>query len=136
MATLPFWFLVAGLAGLGSCSLPASSPDSASTHGRYVGVGIYSPGTSWTQIAETQKTKPGPSALPIDDQAIIVVEDSQTGEVRACGDLTGYCVSMNPWALQLPVTRRPPISMSEHQKQSDGTAAAASKPEGSTVSNK
>ena len=32
-----------------------------------------------------------------DDEHIIVVLDSHTGEVRQCGDHSGFCVSMNPW---------------------------------------
>lgn len=33
-----------------------------------------------------------------DDKHIIVVVDSHTGEVRQCGDFSGVCVAMNPWA--------------------------------------
>ena len=27
----------------------------------------------------------------------IVVVDSQTGEIRQCGNLSGHCIGMNPW---------------------------------------
>ncbi len=30
----------------------------------------------------------------------IVVIDSHTGEVRQCGDYSGFCVTMNPWTGQ------------------------------------
>jgi hypothetical protein len=95
-----------------------------------VGVGIYSPGESWTHVLDAQKASQGPAARPIDDQAIIVVEDSQTGEVRACGDLTGYCVGMNPWSVSMPAARRSPIALSEHVKPAkvDDTAAASAEP--------
>jgi len=54
------------------------------------------------------------AARTIDDQAIIVVEDSDTGEVRACGDLTGYCISMNPWKGELAGAQLVPIRLTEH----------------------
>jgi hypothetical protein len=73
-----------------------------------------------------------PTARQIDDQAIIVVEDSRTGEVRACGDLTGYCVGMNPWTLPLSAARHAPVAMSEHQQlPGNAAAAAAAKPQAS-----
>src|SRR5271156_1596588 len=69
----------------------------ASPHGRYLGVGIYSPGKQWTRLVGNQTPKSDAVARPIDDQVIVVVADSETGELRACGDLTGYCIGMNPW---------------------------------------
>jgi len=54
------------------------------------------------------------SAKPIDDQVIIVVTDCVTGELRACGDLTGYCVGMNPWKNSLSATQVAPIKMTSH----------------------
>ena len=33
-----------------------------------------------------------------DDEQVIVVVDSQTGEIRQCGNLSGHCIGMNPWA--------------------------------------
>jgi hypothetical protein len=53
-------------------------------------------------------------AHPIDDQIVIVVADSQTGELRACGDLTGYCIGMNPWAKPLAASQIAPIVLTEH----------------------
>ena len=35
-----------------------------------------------------------------DDEHIIVIIDSHTVEVRQCGDYSGVCVAMNPWAAQ------------------------------------
>ena len=32
-----------------------------------------------------------------DDEHVVVVLDSHTGEVRQCGDHSGYCISVNPW---------------------------------------
>jgi hypothetical protein len=40
-----------------------------------------------------------PAAARIaDDEHVIVVVDSHTGEVRQCGDYSGACIAMNPWA--------------------------------------
>jgi hypothetical protein len=84
-------------------------------HGRYNGVGIYTPGQLWTKTV--QATAPGDvaAAKTGDDQAIIVVVDSQTGELRACGDLSGYCVGMNPWKQALAKTQQAPVWLTEHE---------------------
>jgi hypothetical protein len=121
--------------GLNGCLKPDAPAASDSPHGRYVGVGIYSPREAWTHILDAQQAKESAAARQIDDQAIIVVEDSKTGEVRACGDLTGYCVGMNPWGAPLPLARRTPISVSVHDDaQVDGTAAPAARADESRAS--
>jgi len=88
--------------------------ESSAHHNRYVGIGIYSPNTQWTKMIGADATNVTTAARTIDDQAIIVVEDSETGEVRACGDLTGYCIGMNPWKKGLTSTQNAPISLTEH----------------------
>lgn len=65
------------------------------------------------------------AAKPVDDQAIIVVTDSASGEVRACGDLTGYCIGMNPWKSELVTSQLTPIRMTAHVRPSDDGATAA-----------
>jgi hypothetical protein len=94
-------------------------------HGRYVGIGIYGPGVPWTRMVAAQKAKQTPAAVPIDDQAILVVTDSDTGEIRACGDLTGYCIGMNPWNKALVPSQIAPISLTEHVKPPEADAAPA-----------
>src|SRR5579862_10069527 len=81
-------------------------------HGRYEGVGLYSPSQQWTRVVANQQPKDTPAAKPIDDQVLIVVEDSVTGEVRACGDLTGYCIGMNPW--KKAVGQTVPVNLTQH----------------------
>jgi hypothetical protein len=120
--------VIAVSAGLTSCSQPSSSLEAGGGHGRYLGVGIYTPGVSWTRIIDAQQTKDSAAAQPIDDQAIIVVEDSRTGEVRACGDLTGYCVGMNPWSAPSSQARRSPVALAEHEKPAGSDNASASDP--------
>ncbi len=47
-----------------------------------------------------------------DDEQVIVVVDSDTGEIRQCGALSGYCVGMRPWdhgvSQTLPASLVPP----------------------------
>jgi hypothetical protein len=95
------------------------SPDASGGHGRYVGVGIYGPGKQWTRMAAVQESKEAAAARPIDDQAIIVVSDTQTGELRACGDLTGYCIGFNPWKERLGPGQQTPIALTGHVKPDD-----------------
>jgi len=105
-------------AGLSGCDQPHLQ---SSAHGRYVGIGIYSPRDQWTRMAGADAPKVTPSARTIDDQVIIVVEDTQTGEIRACGDLTGYCIGSNPWKKMLASSQMIPISMTEHVKPPSDT---------------
>ena len=105
------------LAGLGACKKPAEVAGRSGTqdsHGRYEGLGLYSPSQQWTRIVASQQAKDTPAAKPIDDQVLIVVEDSVTGEVRACGDLTGFCIGMNPWKTALTAGQIAPINLTQH----------------------
>lgn len=84
--------------------------------GRYLGVGVYRPEAAWTRMVAAQQTDTTPAAKTADDQAVIVVVDSGTGEVRACGDLSGYCIGMNPWNKALAKTQIAPIAITRHAK--------------------
>ena len=105
---------VAAVALLGGCRQNAATNQwelgIEPSQGRYLGVGIYAPGAAWTRV-----TRPRAGDVKLgDDQAIIVVTDSRSGEVRACGDLSGYCVAMNPWA---KASRRAPIVLAPLPEQ-------------------
>ena len=116
------WVLVLGaiVTAPAGCSRADWSPlAEADQHGRYVGVGIYGPGKPWTRMVAAQSLNKGAGARPIDDQVVLVVADSRTGEIRACGDLTGYCIGMNPWKQPLLAGRIPPIALTEHVKPDD-----------------
>ncbi|MFI4934223.1 MAG: hypothetical protein ACHP7N_06365 [Caulobacterales bacterium] len=104
--------VVVSLAGCRKGTLSGDSDH----HGRYVGIGIYEPQAPWTKMVAAQQPAPSAAAKSIDDQAVIVVEDSSTGEVRACGDMTGYCIGMNPWKKPLLGSQIPPINLTEHVK--------------------
>ena len=82
-----------------------------SKHGRYAAVGIYQPGDAWAKMMVDQQTSTADAARQLLDEAIIVVADSQTGEVRACGDMSGYCVGMNPWKKALTGAQIGPIRL-------------------------
>ncbi|QUD89462.1 hypothetical protein [Phenylobacterium montanum] len=134
MSHRPFTALVlAGLAlsGCKKLSEPAAEERQAAQHGRYAGVGLYGPSKQWTKLISTQQTKDESTAQPIDDQIIIVVQDTVTGEVRACGDLTGYCIGMNPWKKALLAEQIAPLKLNEHVKpdQADVTVELGVKPD-------
>lgn len=70
-----------------------------------------------------------PSAAPevarlSDDEHVVVVVDSLTGEIRQCGDLSGYCVGMNPWAKPLGALQTAPVRLApaprDHEPSKDG----------------
>lgn len=58
--------------------------------------------------------KPSDPATPTiaDDEHVIVVIDSQTGEIRRCGDYSGVCVRSNPWAK--PMVSDAPVALVKH----------------------
>lgn len=89
--------------GLASCAKNAEVPAGDGLfggHGRHLGVAIYAPGRMWAEIVRTPaatSTAAAPNAAtPRDDEQIIVVVDSKTGELRQCGNLSGVCIAMNP----------------------------------------
>jgi hypothetical protein len=122
-----FGVVAIAAAGLAACHGQTVSQN-ASHHGRYVGIGIYEPQAPWTKMVAAAAAKPTAAAQPIDDQAIVVVEDSDTGEVRACGDMTGYCIGMKPWAKPLGAAQIAPINLSEHVKPPSDAPPASSAP--------
>ncbi len=99
--------------------------DEGHGHGRYAGIGIYNPGAPWQRMAAAQLAKESPAARTVDDQAIIVVVDSTTGEVRGCGDMTGYCIGMNPWNARLTAAQLAPVTLTSHARPIDETGAPA-----------
>jgi hypothetical protein len=97
------------------------------SHGRYEGVGLYPANQMWAQmIHPTVAGDPATTKLD-DDEQIIVTVDSQTGEVRQCGNLTGYCVAMNPWAGSLGTPQTAPLHVKKHAEQLMQEAVAQEK---------
>ena len=123
---------------------PAAATDQNSGRlgGRYVGVGIYDPGSLWTKMVGAMPAPPSaaPSATATpntaaanvdDDDKIILVIDSHTGEIRQCGNLSGYCVGMNPWTKALLASQQGPVNLTQHaadiRAADEAKAAEASK---------
>ncbi|MEO7690999.1 MAG: hypothetical protein ABIS51_17085 [Sphingomonas sp.] len=105
--------LISGLA-LGGCHKAPFSTDPKPHHGRYTGIGIYSADKMWSEIARADKSKDKAAATTADDQNVIVVVDGDTGEIRQCGNLSGYCVGMNPWSGALAKSQTAPLGLSRH----------------------
>jgi hypothetical protein len=55
------------------------------------------------------------AATTADDSQIIVVVDSNSGEIRQCGNLSGHCIGMNPWANALGQDRAAPVALDAHE---------------------
>jgi hypothetical protein len=117
--SVPAWLMTGALvaaACLGGCNQATGqwAEGSSPAHGRYVGVGLYNPTKQWTRMVHAQAPKDDTEARPVDDQVVIVVADTATGELRACGDLTGYCIGMNPWEHALAASQIAPIQLKAH----------------------
>jgi hypothetical protein len=97
------------LALAGCSKAPDASDRFASAHGRYLGVAVYAPGPGWLRIAQPTTSAGTNAAALRDDEQVIVVVDSVTGEVRQCGNLSGFCVAMNPWAVAHPTGAPVPL---------------------------
>ena len=78
---------------------PSPSAPGPKNPGRFAGIGVFDAGRLWGQMASPASPSDAALAKLQDDEHIIVVIDSHSGEVRQCGDHSGYCVSMNPWAV-------------------------------------
>lgn len=96
------------LAGCGQASNGPASPD---RHGRYAGIGTYPADQLWSHMAEPARPADAAAATISDDEQIIVLVDSHSGEVRQCGNLSGHCIAMNPWT---GATRAAPVRLTAH----------------------
>jgi hypothetical protein len=96
---------------LAGCSRSSASGGAHGDHARFSGVGVYDAGRMWQHMAAQDPKDPALARLA-DDEHIIAVVDGRTGEVRQCGDHSGYCVTMNPWAG--PVPQGLPVRLLKH----------------------
>jgi hypothetical protein len=97
-----------------------ASPDGLRRSGRYAGVGLYPAGRMWRELRQAAQD---PAAAQLqDDEQVIVVVDSRTGVLRQCGNLSGYCVAMDPWSAP---AARAPAALAKHAEQLDREAAEA-----------
>ena len=130
---MKIWIIVSAVAalGLGGCQkageMPASGLGAPHGKGRYFGVGLYPAGRMWPQLVAAETAKDPAASKLADDEEIIVVLDSATGELRQCGNLSGACISMNPWAKPLAPSRVAPVLLGKHAAQLNEEAEAAAK---------
>lgn len=123
--------------GLAGCKKPGTDTadgDTAAARGRYLGVGVYSASSLWSKmVSANTATDPAKAGLR-DDEHVIVVVDSRTGEIRQCGDLSGYCIGMNPWSGPLDATRAAPVRLTEHAEPTHADdAPSAAEPAASSA---
>ena len=84
-----------------------------SHHGRFAGIGIFDVGPLWSRMAGGDQPT-GPAAALADDEHVIVTVDSDTGEIRECGDLSGRCVAMNSWTRAIASGQQAPVALQAH----------------------
>lgn len=89
--------LIVAAVGLTACHKAEVAGGGPRHGGRYLGVGTYPAGDLWEYLARKDTPANPQSASLADDDQIIVTVDSRTGELRQCGNLSGYCLSSNPW---------------------------------------
>jgi hypothetical protein len=109
---------------LGACDRPRVVGD-GEARGRFAGIGIYSTDRLWSQLAGASAPKSAAAARLKDDQKVIVVVDTRTGEIRQCGNLSGYCVGLNPWARPLTDAQAAPLSLLKHEEDFEREDQAA-----------
>jgi hypothetical protein len=81
------------------------------SHGRYAGIGVVSKNALWNQLVQPKADQVDPAAATLDDdEHVMVVVDTNTGEIRQCGDVSGFCTSMNPWELG----KQQPVKLVKH----------------------
>jgi len=113
------WLLLLAFsaASLGGCQkkeevFGGTSPDRG--RGRYAGVGHFPPGEMWRQIVRSKSSDDPQAAKPVDDEQVIIVVDTSTGQLRQCGNLSGFCVGLNPWSRPLASAEVAPLPVAKH----------------------
>jgi hypothetical protein len=81
----------------------------------------------WQQIVRSGPAANAASATLKDDEQVIVLVDSNTGELRQCGNLTGFCTAMSPWTNSLPSGAHAPTALVKHAEQLDQEEAERAK---------
>jgi hypothetical protein len=113
---------------LAACNKPFGVTSGGSeARGRYSGVGIYRAERLWRQMAASAAPRDAASARLRDDEEVIVLVDSQTGDIRQCGNLSGYCIGTSSWAKPLAGLQLTPVPLVKHAEDLDAEDAAKSK---------
>lgn len=114
MRLFPLAFIGTAILVLAGCHSERSSPDRMARHGRYSGIGLFSPSALWSKLALDDASTDRAAATTADDDMIVVVMDSNTGEVRECGNYSGRCVSLNPWSKAIARKQQAPVALTGH----------------------
>ena len=118
--------LASTMALLSGCKEQNAGPlEANSARGRYAGIGVYQAGRMWGHMVAPDP-KDSTLARIADDEYVIAVVDSRTGEVRQCGDHSGHCVAMNPWAGPPPPAL--PAKLAAHAKELDAQEKIETEP--------
>jgi hypothetical protein len=109
---------------------PAYNTSEATAHhgGRYLGIGLYPVSDLWHHVAAPHRGADPHAATLEDDTQVIVIVDSNSGEIRQCGNLSGHCIGMNPWAAALGQGQAAPVALDTHQADLDREAREAADP--------
>lgn len=91
-------FVTLAVAPLVGCRPMVGEASAQVTEDRFQGLGTFEVGRLWRELARPESPEDPTATRMSDDDRVIVVVDSQTGEVRQCGNMTGHCISMTPWA--------------------------------------
>jgi hypothetical protein len=113
-------------AALGGCVKKSDDGffSDGSHRARYLGVGHFTPGPAWSKLVRADAPKDPASAKTGDDEQVIIVMDGVTGELRQCGNLSGYCIGMNPWAKPLVATQSVPVAIDRREEETPPQGAA------------
>jgi hypothetical protein len=115
-------FFVAAAACLSGCGQQPATNAIGHHDGRYLGIGVYPAGDLWPRMVAANRPADAAAATADDDAQIIVVVDSNTGEIRQCGNLSGHCIGMNPWAGALGSGQSAPVALNAHAADLDHAA--------------
>lgn len=116
-----FLFIAAFLPGCGQ--QPAHNAiEPSEHHGRFLGIGVYPASDLWQHLAARDRSTDPHAATLADDTQLIVVVDSNSGEIRQCGNMSGHCIGINPWAAALGQGRAAPVTLDAHQSDLDSEA--------------
>jgi hypothetical protein len=115
---------------LGGCHMqPDARGGPPPHHGRYAGIGVFDAGALWSRADIGRRSGDAAAATLSDDEHVIVVVDSDTGEVRECGDHSGLCFAMNPWTAAI-AGRQLPAKLTAHMADLEKEAATDRPPRG------
>jgi hypothetical protein len=93
-----------------------NSAEAAEHHGsRYLGIGIYPVTDLWEHIIGASRPSDPAAATLEDDTELIVVVDGNSGEIRQCGNMSGHCISMNPWTRPPDQVQVAPAKLDAHE---------------------